>query len=223
MRAIVAADIHGDREALLRLKDSVIEKGVDYFMLLGDYSAGFKDPVQNEEDIRFMMELLRDFKVKAVPGNCDQKDALKILDEYGANLHNTVLELPEVAFVGFGGSNPTPFGTPFEMPEDETYAQLKEMMTSVKGRRVVMLVHQPPKDTACDVIKSGAHVGSASLRKIIEEHHPELVLCSHIHEAAGREDRIGKTRVINVGRISEGRAYMLDVGDQGVKIDFYIG
>jgi len=223
MRAIVVADIHGDREALLNLKNSVMDKDVEYFFLLGDYSPGFKDQAENEEDVNFILEALADYKVKAIPGNCDQKKALDTFQARNANMHNTVLEFPGVAIMGFGGSNPTPFGTPFEYSEEEIYTQVKNLLSSTKNKKTILMVHSPPKDTACDVIKNGAHVGSSSLRKVIEEDSPDLVLCSHIHESAGKEDKIRKTRVLNVGRISEGWAYMLDIDGEDIDIEFYTG
>jgi len=222
MKAIIVADIHGDREAVLRLRESVRDKDLDYFLLLGDYSVGFKDPQQNREDLLFLLEALKDFNVKAIPGNCDQQESLKLLDEYNASLHNTVIELPEAALMGFGGSNPTPFNTPLEFSEKEIYESLRDLMASTKKEVTILLVHFPPKDTKCDVIKNGAHVGSSSLRKIIEEHQPDLVVCSHIHESGGREDMIGKTRVVNVGRVYEGWAYLLDLNG-GVNLSFYTG
>ena len=42
--------------------------------------------------------------------------------------------------------------------------------------------------------------GNAGLRKAIEEFQPDLFIHSHIHELEGVEEKIGKTRVINVGR-----------------------
>lgn len=41
--------------------------------------------------------------------------------------------------------------------------------------------------------------GSYVLRKIIEELEPDMVISSHIHEAEGIEEKIKKTRVIQVG------------------------
>jgi len=41
--------------------------------------------------------------------------------------------------------------------------------------------------------------GSVSIRKAIQKFKPEILLHGHIHEAAGIEEKIGNTRVINVG------------------------
>ena len=42
--------------------------------------------------------------------------------------------------------------------------------------------------------------GSRSIRKAIEQFKPDILIHSHIHEAEGIEDKIGKTKIINVGR-----------------------
>ena len=45
--------------------------------------------------------------------------------------------------------------------------------------------------------------GSRSIRKAVEEFKPDILLSGHIHEAEGIEEKLGNTRVFNVG--SEGR------------------
>jgi len=42
--------------------------------------------------------------------------------------------------------------------------------------------------------------GSKAVRDAIEKFHPDILIHSHIHEAGGIEEKIGKTQVINVSR-----------------------
>ena len=42
--------------------------------------------------------------------------------------------------------------------------------------------------------------GSEGVKKAIDKFHPDILLCSHVHEAEGIEEKIGNTRVINVGK-----------------------
>jgi hypothetical protein len=42
--------------------------------------------------------------------------------------------------------------------------------------------------------------GSKGVNKAIKQFHPDILLCSHVHEAEGIEEKIGDTRVINVGK-----------------------
>ncbi|MFC2163019.1 metallophosphoesterase [Candidatus Altiarchaeota archaeon] len=214
MKALCIADIHGDREAVDRVSSSLMGKDFDYVFLLGDFSRGFKDPTRNNRDILYALEAFNGLRVKAIPGNCDQRASIDLFAARGANLHETVLELAGHALIGLGGSNPTPFDTPFELSEEEIYDHLSKMFTAMAGKRTILLTHFPPKDTLCDELPGGVHVGSESLRKIIEEHGPEIVLCSHIHESGGRQDKIGQTQIVNVGRLSDGRAIVLDIGEK---------
>ena len=223
MKAVCVADIHGDFDSLVKLRNSILAEDFDYVILLGDYSRGFKDEKQNEADVNMVLDILSDFNVLAIPGNCDQKSVVEIFKRRKVNLHKTLLKLPEVNIIGFGGSNVTPFNTPFEYGEDEIRENLDMLYEGVdRGVKVVVIAHAPPKDTKCDALPNGLHVGSSGLRGFIESRKPDLVLCSHIHEAAGAEDVIGETRVLNVGRISEGRAYLLEVWGE-ISVGLYTG
>ena len=42
--------------------------------------------------------------------------------------------------------------------------------------------------------------GSEGVKKAIDTFKPDFLLCSHVHEAEGIEEKIGKTTVINVGK-----------------------
>jgi uncharacterized protein len=223
MKAICIADVHGDVSPVIRLRNSITGGGFEYVFILGDFSQGFKDPVENKVDINRVLDLFTDFNTKAVPGNCDQRNSPDLFAKRNANLHNVVLKLPEANIMGFGGSNVTPFNTPLEYTEKEIADSLNGMHARCEqGSPVILLSHAPPKDTKCDVISSGLHVGSTALREFIVSKKPDLVLCSHIHECGGVEDKIGPTRVINIGRASDGWAYALTVEDT-IEVEPYLG
>ena len=42
--------------------------------------------------------------------------------------------------------------------------------------------------------------GSTGVRRAVEKFKPDILLCSHVHEAEGLEEKIGKTKIINVGK-----------------------
>ncbi len=77
------------------------------------------------------------------------------------------------------------------------------MFEEAKSDRKILLTHCPPLNTNCDITNS-LHVGSSAIRKIVEEFQPEINLCSHVHECYGKEDFIGKTRIVNVGELKRG-------------------
>ncbi|MEZ0575707.1 metallophosphoesterase [Halodesulfovibrio aestuarii] len=138
-------------------------------------------------------------------GNMDKPEVTEFLEEQGCNIHRSVTELtPEVVIMGVGTSGITPFNTPSETPDetlgkwlDETYAK------ALPYGATVVVVHDPPFNTACDDLGNGVHVGSKATRAFIEKTQPQLVLCGHIHEARS-VDSIGKTLVINTGMLSAG-------------------
>jgi len=126
------------------------------------------------------------------------------LTEKGINLHRNGFIRDDVGIFGVGGSNPTPFNTPTEFSEVEIETFLHEGIDKVKDTKFkIMVPHMPPKDTKIDIISTGAHVGSQSVRDFILKHKPDISLSGHIHEARGR-DKIENTIVFNAGMFREG-------------------
>jgi hypothetical protein len=103
-----------------------------------------------------------------------------------------------------GHSNPTPFNTPGEDSED-TIASNLEAFAALKP--LALICHCPPLDTPLDEASPGRHFGSSAVREFIDNHQPEWFLCGHIHEAAGRDVMLGKTRGVNVGK----QGYLLEL------------
>lgn len=143
--------------------------------------------------------------VLAQTGNMDKPEIDAWLTGKGVNIHAQVVAItPDVAVFGIGGSTPTPFNTPTEYPESAYGEWLEKCWLEASRYPTQILVsHNPPKDTKCDIIASGAHVGSVAAREFIEKRQPALCICGHIHEARAT-DQIGKTLVINPGMLSEG-------------------
>jgi uncharacterized protein len=59
----------------------------------------------------------------------------------------------------------------------------------------VLVVHSPPKG----YVDGPRRLGSEAILAAIEDKQPRLVLCGHVHEAAGEEATVGASRVVNVG------------------------
>jgi len=66
-----------------------------------------------------------------------------------------------------------------------------------------MVCHTPPKDTAIDIIRSGIHVGSSTVRDFIVQYKPDVCISGHIHESRGK-DKVGDTIVLNAGMFRDG-------------------
>jgi len=207
VRIYVAADIHGSSRAAAMIREELERHRPDVFVAAGD--------VTNFGPVSFARELLTGLPVRtlAVPGNCDPREIIPILGELEVDLHGRKVEAAGRRFVGIGGSNPTPFGTPFELSEEEIWETLRTAMEP----DAILVSHAPPRGYV-DVVRSGDHVGSSSVRRIIEEFEPPLALCGHIHEARGVVKH-GRTTIVNPGAARDGHSALVDVdGDVRVQL-----
>ena len=144
-------------------------------------------------------------RIYAQPGNMDTDVVQAYLRERDIDIHLRVRELaPGLGLMGVGLSTPTPFSTPSEVPDGTIGTWLDETFAKAKGfETLIVAVHEPPIDSAVDMIGAGQHVGSPSVRKFIERVQPDVVLTGHIHESRA-VDMIGQTPVINPGMLAGG-------------------
>lgn len=198
MKILVVADIHGDFQTLEKILKRAGRETPDVVVSPGNTTDLFKTPPEFSQldiaDLVLQKLLSLHRPVLCVPGNHDPHGILDVFDDYGANLHGKHKIVAGVGFIGFGGAK-TPFNTPFEPTEEET----KEALSSLaKKPHTVLVVHDPPKNTRLDKIKTGEHVGSQVIRDFILSKKPSLTIAAHIHEAAG-EDTLGGTVLFNPG------------------------
>ncbi|MGL6298932.1 MAG: metallophosphoesterase family protein [Methanobacteriaceae archaeon] len=221
MKILAISDLHSGEivESVISL---VKDNNVDIIAISGDITDfGTSDEAENTLNniAESGAELI------AIPGNCDSKDICSAIDKSNAfNCHNNIYDNENLAICGFGGSNPTPFNTPFEFSEDEIYSNIKELTINFSksvetSKFKILLTHAPPINTNADKIGSGDHVGSSSVRKIIEEFQPDLAICGHIHEAKS-SDKIGKTTIINPGMANSGDACLITIESNGIESNF---
>jgi len=200
LRILAVADFHGLPDADANLL-KFLERGYDCLVLIGDLTDF--GPLSVAEDI-LTKARSTGLPTLAVPGNCDPKSVLEVLDKHGVNLHAKLTEIDDITFVGLGGSNLTPFNTPFELTEAEIKEELDEL-TRALDHNFVLVTHTPPYDTLVDRTNAGMHVGSKSIRQFIEEKQPIAALCGHVHEARNT-DGLGRTLIVNPGSIGKGYA-----------------
>lgn len=210
MKLLVITDIHSNPNKIYSYLD---ENPVDEIIITGDVTEfGPEDLFINT-----LNKFSQYANVHALFGNCDPKNADKLLDESDAtSIHDNVSSIGNIKLVGFGGSNPTPFDTPNEYTDEELYDNLNKYSDELNADEFSILVtHAPPLDTVADKIPSGEHVGSCAVRKIIEETQPTLNLCGHIHEAIG-QDKIGDTTVINPGDANSGHLCIIELSQDDI-------
>jgi len=202
MKLLIFSDIHGDRVALEKLM--AIE--ADYYFAAGDL-ANFG---RGLDALGPIMQKRAD-RMYVIPGNHESEDDnTDFCRKYGFHdFHGQTMQIAGQTIAGLGYSNPTPFNTPGEYTEDELAKRLAKF-SSLNPR--VLILHTPPKNTKLDCAGldragEGQHFGSTAIRDFIEQTQPEYFYCGHIHEAAGQQDTLGKSRGWNVGK----RGQVLDL------------
>jgi uncharacterized protein len=218
-RILGLADLHDCLEMLGRLKGI----DADLIVFCGDLHNG-----GSRETARPAAVALAGLgpPVIIVPGNTDHRDFVSGLwEEAGLKLlHRSSCRLTcpvgEIGFLGMGGMiarDPRRLGDParYYHRDEEVYEELARSYLDLSGAGVktrIVVVHQPPRG-AQDTLYNGESSGSISLRRFVEDHQPDLLLCGHIHEARG-ESFIGSTRIVNVGELRQGHAVLAEIGEE---------
>ena len=125
-----------------------------------------------------------------------------------------VLDLGGFSMVSMGWTNPTPWDTFREAPEDDLARKIEDVAQHVPDMgRAIFNFHAPPYGSGLDdapaldetlrVIHGGAvmkAVGSVAVRDSINKHQPLLSVHGHIHESRGIR-KMGRTLAINPGSV----------------------
>lgn len=210
MKIIALTDIHGRVQAADLIADDL--KSADLVILPGDLTTFGK-----REEAAQIVDTVRKYNpnVLAVMGNCDYPEVEQYLNDEGLCIHRGHRRVNGVVFAGLGGSLKCPIPTLNEWTEEQVAEHLE---AAVKGAPadvpLVLVSHQPARNTITDLAANGGHVGSAAVREFIERRKPLLCLSGHIHEAQGT-DSIGPTTLVNPGPFMEGRYAVAEIdGDQ---------
>jgi hypothetical protein len=205
VRFLVLSDIHGRLEYLRNIKEEV--RRSDGVILAGDLTQKGKGAAIAE-----LANGLRrpGLEIVGVLGNLDLPLLAKELEALGIfNLEASGRLVHGIAFSGVGGSNPTPFFTPYERKEDEIKAALLKGAQKLRGARPwVVVSHPPPFDSGLDKTFFGLNAGSKALKEFLLERSPDVCVCGHIHEAFGTA-RLGPTLIVNPGPFQSGHYAIL--------------
>jgi hypothetical protein len=205
MKILSISDIHGRLGSLELLAPRL--KASDIVVLAGDITN-----FGHADDARDIIQIFQASasRILAVSGNCDYPDVAETLDEMGISLEGRAISVEGVSLVGLGGSLSGPVPTPNVFSEAELATRLAEAADGLSSDAPLILVsHQPPKDTAADRTSGGQHVGSTAVRDFIQAHQPLVCFTAHIHESRG-VSHIGDTLVINPGPLSAGGVAFAD-------------
>lgn len=190
MKILLFSDLHTDSAAAQR----IVERAPTVDLLIG---AG--DFANMHRGLQQCIDLLQaiDRPTILVAGNNETTDELRVACQHWAAahiLHGTRVTLNGQTFYGVGGGIPiTPFGDwSYDFSEEQATLLLADCPPDC-----VLVVHSPPYG-AGDLSRE-RHLGSQAIRQTIERVQPRLVVCGHIHAAAGQQEFVGSIPVVNAG------------------------
>jgi uncharacterized protein len=186
VRLLAFSDVHRDDRKARELAE--MARDVDVVVAAGDFAS-----------VHIGLEKLIDMLVVIetptvlVPGNNETEEALREACQgwkAATVLHGEGTAIDGVDFYGLGGGvPPTPWDWSFDLTEEQAAQKLAGAPAGG-----VLVVHSPPKGHL-----DGRDLGSQAILRAIEEKQPKVAICGHVHEDGGKDDRIGPTRLYNVG------------------------
>jgi uncharacterized protein len=185
MRLLIFSDTHGRASMLDALAKKA--KQADMLVCAGDITVF-------EEGLEMVLRRLDRIgkPVLIIPGNHESPELLKAVCKLHKNItyiHGKSYFKDGYCFIGFGSGGFS--------EKDKEFEDFAKKLKIPEDNILVLVTHAPPYGTKIDHI--WGHHGNKSYRHFIESMKPVLAVSGHLHETAGMEDKIGKTRVINPG------------------------
>lgn len=191
MKLLLFSDLHCDADAAAKLVERA--ESVDVLIGAGDFAT-----CRRNIDVVFGVLKSVDKPAVLVPGNAESIEELRAAcrDWPAAHaLHGTGVEIGGVPFFGIGGAVPvTPFGDwSYDFTEQDAARLLADC-----PQGGVLVSHSPPFGV-CDEDSGGKVRGSTTVRDVVLEKDPQLVVCGHIHSSWETRGMLGNSTVINAG------------------------
>jgi Icc-related predicted phosphoesterase len=195
-KILAAGDIHGDTGLVKKLAKKAKKENVDLIILAGDIANWMSD---TKNLVGPFAKLKK--PVLLLHGNHESLATIDFLTELyspeAKNLHGySLITKDKVGIFGAGGAD---FGLS-PMSEKDFFKTLEKAYNGLKGKGIkkkIMVTHMHPFMSKAEF--SGFE-GSKGIRKAIKNFKPDLLLSGHIHEAEGIEEKIGKTKILHIGR-----------------------
>jgi len=190
-KILAVGDIHGDTGLVRKLAEKAKKEEVDIVILAGDLTF-FESSTRN-----LIGPFVRAKKqVLLIPGNHESVATTEFIAQMYSgtkSIHGYSFQKDDIGIFGAGGGdiiNVT--------PDKEIFDLLKKGHEQIKNSKVkIMVTHMHPRGSKSEF---SGWKGSEAVRKAIKKFRPDILINSHIHEAGGIEEEIGKTKVINVSR-----------------------
>ncbi len=192
-KILAVADIHGNTKLAKELAKKAVKEKVDLVILAGDITwldqsfQGIIGPF-----VKAKKEVL------LIPGNHESNSTINLLSEMYPKTKNIHGYPHKIGDLGIFGAGYDSFVGPFWVEDEEIFQTLKKSHEKIKNaKKKLMVTHALPAGSKAELFE---YSGSLAVAKAIEEFKPDILISGHIHEAGGIEEKIGKTKVINVAK-----------------------
>ncbi|MBI2143937.1 metallophosphoesterase family protein [Candidatus Woesearchaeota archaeon] len=194
IRILAFSDLHGSEKALAAIARKA--KKADILVCAGDFTVF-------EHNILRIMRKLDSIGRPVLLVNGNHEDET-LVAEICKTLKNTTqlhckicinTRFPNYAFIGHGGEGFSHTSEEFERFAAAATKKIRQLQKQKK--KIVLVTHQPPYGTKVDYIWT--QHGNKSYSRFDRRFQPVLHISGHLHETQGKQDRIGKTLVINPG------------------------
>ncbi|MBI2449821.1 metallophosphoesterase [Candidatus Pacearchaeota archaeon] len=192
VKILAAGDIHQDTKQTENLAKLAKKENVDLVVLAGDLTWA-ESSIDN---------IIGPFtkvgkKVLIIPGNHETvatADFLAELYPNVTNIHGYAFKFGDIGVFGCGGAD---MGINV-LTEKDVFETLRKGYERLKNmKKKIMVTHMHAAGTGAEF---SGFPGSLGIRKAIELFKPDVFIGAHIHEAEGIEEKIGKTKVVQVGK-----------------------
>ena len=186
VKILAASDIHDHKASVKRLAKKALDEHVDLIILAGDihsYSEG------NENILEPLKKTNK--KILFIPGNCENTEEYDRIKNTAKSIHGYYVTYGGVGIAGIGSPNWT------LSHDEEDFSLIEKQFKKMKPEKKILVSHLHAQDTKAEF--SGVE-GEEVLKRAVKKFKPDILISGHIHEAEGIEDKIGKTKVFQVGR-----------------------
>lgn len=183
MKILVFTDTHANYE----VHEQLIQKAneVDIVLCAGDMTIF---GMQLEPILEHLNQMPK--PVYFIHGNHESLNDIEAILPKFKNLHlihKKEITIKGISIIGFGGG-----GFDYKTPEFVEFIKNHKPPT-------ILITHQPPHNTAVDTFDDLKPTGNKDFRVYIEKNQPAIVICGHIHETFGKQDKINESLIINPG------------------------
>jgi uncharacterized protein len=190
-KILAIGDIHGDTRLVKKLVEKAKKQKVDLVILAGDLTFA---ETSTKNIVGPFVKAKKE--VLLIPGNHETVATADFLAEfYGAkNIHGYSVKKGDLGIFGAGGGDVSIN----KIKDKKIFELLKKGNERIKKtKKKIMVTHMHHRGSKSEF---SGFPGSKAVKKAIKEFTPDILISAHIHEAGGLEEKIGKTKIINVSR-----------------------